>query len=79
MKELNVYAVVSTYYKYGEYKLEICYGDNSLRRYLLDYYNRGLDITDSNDIDEIIEEAIRKGEDIIERQAGWGIREVRKI
>jgi hypothetical protein len=82
---MKTYAVVSTYYKHGEYKLDIFYSEEDLRKFLISqyviylYYSYEEDVCNDMDTKDLIIKVCEKGEEMVNNQIGWGVREVREI
>lgn len=81
----EAYAVVSTYYEHGEYRLEICYGQSELKNYLIKCYHQyddpayKIDEIYEMDLDEIINVVVSEGDYQIKNQCGFGVREIKEI
>ena len=77
------WAVVSTYYKHGEYSLYIFYSDNALKSHLQEELykvsKRFDDVEISQSLDDLIDACTFFGNKMVSDQYGWGIREIRKI
>lgn len=90
----ETYVVVSTYYKHGEYDLNIFYSELELRDFLIDEYI-SYDLCDkeceeseescvckdgySMDIETLINIVCDVGEKYVNEERGTGVREVQKI
>lgn len=71
------YVVLATYYKHARYELETFSDESKLRDYIFDFIEdefKGIQSEISTD--KLIEIAIEIGEQKIENQRGWGIRQV---
>lgn len=78
------YAVVSTYYKYAEYDLQIFQNEEELKDFLekeIRSYEEYFPPIDTNDMTlfELIRATVEFGNMIVEDEKGWGVREIRLI
>ena len=84
MSEVEIkWAIVRTYYKHAEYELLIV-SDESLRGYLLGELGKYLDFSEIENVSEksmseLIEYAVESGNERVENQSGWGIREIKMV
>ncbi len=75
-----MWAIVETYYKHGEYKLIIIQTEDELRNYILEqlkYYEIKLD--GDEDLCVLMDLVLEQGQNRIDEQLGWGVREIRYI
>jgi hypothetical protein len=81
--------VVETYYKHAEYSAGIIDGAGMLKEYLLDLfsaynmreseYEDCYDSDDAVELQNLIDLAVFVGNQRVENQRGWGLREVTEI
>lgn len=82
------YAIFSSYYKYGEVGIRLIESDEEMMAYCL---KEAIDYLDGDDdlesmveeyegysLEKLIIEVIRQGNDLVDRQLGWGIRYIVK-
>ena len=74
----KMYTVVSVYYKYGFFNVDIIKNDDELRKYCikrLEEHDEDVDFEgiDDIDIDILINKTINYGLQFLDEQAGWGI------
>ena len=79
------WAIVETYYKHGEYALIIIESSSELRAYLDDKLEDYEDDSDSeedsddDDLEKLIAKVEYLGNERVDNQRGWGVREIREI
>lgn len=79
------WAILLTYYKYAEYDLIIIESENKLKEYIVKLLNDyklmgyGDGACDNKDTKFLIEEVVKLGNEIVENQTGWGVREIREL
>jgi hypothetical protein len=78
-----MWVVVETYYKHGEYALNIFETREELLRYIYtiatdEYKIKPREWDDLSD-DEQIEHIVEIGDDRVANQDGWGVREIRYV
>ena len=75
------WAVVETYYKYGEYSLVIITSKDELRKFILENLleYEYTEEEENEDISDLIEKIETLGNQRVENQSGWGVREIKEI
>lgn len=75
------FIIVETYYKHGEYKLTILNNENKLHNFIDEKFtDYNIDKNYCNlDLDDKIERLIKIGNQRVNNQDGWGVREIRYI
>ena len=80
-----MWAVVETYYKYAEYTLRFVKTESEMRDFLFatlqEYNYEGTFDEEDNDLDleGLIDLVVELGNKRVERQDGWGVREITKV
>jgi hypothetical protein len=78
-KTNSKWVLIETYYKHGDYQLHIFNTDEELRLFI-DQHLEEIHYDDNYiNLKDLIKKVIEIGQQRIENQEGWGIREVRKI
>ena len=81
----HLWVLVETYYKHGEYNLKIFNSDAELADYIKEELTAEEDDSDdlpsfeSMGLEELIKVGVKLGNERVDNQSGWGIREIRKI
>jgi len=86
----HLWVLVETYYKHGEYNLKIFNSDSELADYIKeelaaeddsdsDSDSEDLPPFESMGLEELIKVGVKLGNERVDNQSGWGIREIRKI
>lgn len=73
---MAIWAVVETYYKHAQFKLHIFYSDGELCSFL---YSEIEDSAMDMGLDDLISKAIEIGNENVDNERGWGIREIVRV
>lgn len=77
---MAIWAVVETYYKHSEFKLHIFYSDMKLYSFLESEIQERIEEKCSDmELSLLIKRAIEIGEEIVDNEEGWGIREIVEV